>query len=144
MSRLLPLLLIGALAQGCYAVRYTNGDVDNAMRRGAETHKTWSHNVLWGLASANKVDIDKYCGDAGAMELKSHYGPFGLFAQVVSLGFWTPLRVKVTCNPPAPAIAAAPPQPPQRPLAVPAGSPPQERGIVVVPEDGRTVIIVQQ
>jgi hypothetical protein len=153
----LPLLLLTLLGtSGCYAVRYSSRDLDAAARRSAVVHKTWSHSLVWGLASANEVKLDEICGPVGAAEMRSHYGPFGLFAQVISLGFWTPMRVKVTCNPPdAPMIAAAPPPPPMpaaAPLAVPAGSTPpppatsqgDDRVIVIPDDNGRTVIIVQE
>lgn len=146
---ILALLFSTVGTSGCYAVRYSSGDLDRVDRQQAVVHKTWSHNLVWGLASANKVDIDELCGPAGAAELKSHFGPFGLFGQIVSLGFWTPIRVKVTCHPDHGMVAQvhpqATPQPPEPPpLAVPAATARPEDRVVVVPADGgRTVIIVE-
>lgn len=145
----LALLFTSLGTSGCYAVRYSQGDLDRADRQHAVVHKTWSHNLVWGLASANKVDIDELCGPAGAAELKSHFGPFGLFGQIVSLGFWTPIRVKVTCHPDRPVLADAGPPMPVRPVEPPPLAVPETaaRGgdrVVVVPADGgRTVIIVE-
>ncbi len=138
-------LLASTLAMsGCYSVRYTSGALQAAGAEKSHVYKTWSHSIFWGLVPTDKVDLDAVCGEAEVLGTRSFMGPFGFFATAISLGFWTPQRVRVTCADPASYIVQGPPTPPVRTsLALPqrpAPPPPQDE-VVVLP-DGRTIVIV--
>lgn len=102
--RRIALAVLAALAlAGCHAVRYDAGRPASA-RRWEKTIHFW----LWGFAGDGRVDLDAACPE-GVASFKSEATALGWVAQVVTIGFWSPRRVTVTCaDGAAPRVAAAP------------------------------------
>lgn len=99
------LAAIAALAlTGCHAVRYDAGRPASP-RRWEKTIHFW----LWGFRGDGRVDLDAACPE-GVASFESHATALGWVAQVVTLGFWSPRRVTVTCadGAVAPRVAAGP------------------------------------
>jgi ABC-type glycerol-3-phosphate transport system substrate-binding protein len=101
--RRISLAALAALAlAGCHAVRYDAGRPASP-RRWEKTIHFWA----WGFGGAGRVDLDAACPE-GVASFKSEATALGWVAQVVTIGFWSPRRVTVTCaDGPGPRVAAA-------------------------------------
>lgn len=148
------LLLVAGLLQGCFSVRYHSPTALTEGARRGVTHKTWSHSFLWGIIPATRVPLDGWCGDREILKMKSSLGPMGFLGQAITLGIWTPMRLKIVCadRPTDPVLVKAP-----APPAIPAMAPgpsyyppegtvlvqPSQGGVLVAPPDGRSIIVIR-
>jgi hypothetical protein len=76
---------------GCHAVRYDAGRAPS-QRRYERTIHVW----LWGFKGDGRVDLDAACPE-GVARFRSEATALGWVAQVLTVGFWSPRRVVVTC-----------------------------------------------
>lgn len=121
MSRRIGVLCLAALLQGCVSTKLVHGDQVAFGAEKGRVHKTWAHSIFWGLVPVKAVDLDGYCERTGVLQVRSHTGPVALLAQVVTLGVWTPSRVRITCvdAPPQPWVAQAEAEPWPEPVVAP-------------------------
>ncbi len=92
------ILMLSLVASGCQSVRYTSPESAAHGARKGEVHKTFAHSFLLGAIPAGSIPLDGWCPETGVHTIRSFVGPFGYLMTGLSLGIWTPSRVKVYCN----------------------------------------------
>ncbi len=95
MSLVTKLLVAGvaaSLSLGCHAT-FREGELP----KGAEQKTAFSHHYLFGLVGGSHVDIRDLCGSQATLEVRSGANLLTVGASVLTLGIYTPRRVRVSC-----------------------------------------------
>ena len=104
-KRLASLAVAAALlgtATGCYSttLNYGSRQYDGHGAR----HRVVVNNIFWGLESIGRVDLEEYCTETQIQEVRNRITVVGAVVRALTIGFYTPITVRVTCTPPTPVV----------------------------------------
>jgi hypothetical protein len=94
--RLLAVVLVASSMNGCYVTKLYFADNDNS--RGTTYHLT-QQSFFWGILRAGKVNVAGYCSQEGGVRfIKTGITGWGLRANTITAGIWSPIGVTVVCG----------------------------------------------
>jgi hypothetical protein len=65
----------------------------------ADDHSVWASYYLLGTVGRTELDVRDYCPSGHASEIETGADLLTLAVSVVTIGFYTPRRVWITCAP---------------------------------------------
>lgn len=99
LKRLSGLVMVGSLllSTGCFRSVVTTAPYSPI----GHTETRWVHTVIGGLIPLNSVDGTSLCGSGTVQTVTTQHGLLSLVATGITMGIYTPVKVTVTCAPPA-------------------------------------------
>lgn len=94
-TRKLALLLVLLLLPACYKTK-----MDGFLDSGSPGHdeRVLVHTILYGIVPLNTVNVNRICGNKRVYSTSSSVAGIGLLANFITIGLYTPMTVKVTCE----------------------------------------------